>query len=50
MFDLTAGVHPHNLKVGSQQDCFKGRDGNITVKPKEGNGPGDPTGLNINDF
>lgn len=26
---------------------FKDKDGNIFVKPKDGSGPGDPTGLNI---
>jgi putative RNase toxin 33 of polymorphic toxin system len=31
-------------------DLYKNRDGDILVKPKDGRGPGDPTGLNINDF
>jgi RHS repeat-associated protein len=44
------GVNPHDLKDNSRQDLFKDRKGNIIVKPKAGNGPGDPTGYNINDF
>ncbi|HEX7048413.1 MAG TPA: RHS repeat-associated core domain-containing protein [Gammaproteobacteria bacterium] len=44
------GTHPHDLKDNSRQDLFKDGDGNIVVKPKDGSGPGDPTGLNINDF
>ena len=47
---IDGGVHPHDLKDNSRQDLFKDGDGNISVKPKAGNGPGDPTGLNINDF
>jgi len=35
---------------GSKFDLFKDAQGNIKVKPKSGAGPGDPTGLNINDF
>jgi hypothetical protein len=31
-------------------DLVKNKDGNIKVKPKNGKGPGEPTGLNINDF
>lgn len=48
-----AGFDPHDLKPkkgGSKFDLFKDKNGNIIVKPKKGNGPGDPTGLNINDF
>jgi hypothetical protein len=47
------GVDPHDLKPkkgGSRYDLFKDKNGNIIVKPKKGNGPGDPTGLNINNF
>jgi hypothetical protein len=44
------GVHPHDLKENARQDLYKDKDGNIVVKPKGGNGPGEPTGLNINDF
>ena len=48
-----AGLDPHDLKPkkgGSKFDLFKDKNGNIIVKPKKGNGLGDPTGLNINDF
>lgn len=34
----------------SRADLFKDRHGNIYVKPKNGAGPGDPTGININNF
>ncbi len=43
----------HDLKGGknaSKYDLFKDRKGNIKIKPKSGKGPGEPTGLNINDF
>ena len=48
-----AGFDPHDLKPrkqGSRYDLFKDRDGNITVKPKNGSGPGDSTGININNL
>ncbi|HAS6045562.1 hypothetical protein D8T26_02900 [Vibrio vulnificus] len=44
------GVDPHDMKPkknGSKYDLFKDRDGNIFVKPKKGNGPGEFTGFNI---
>jgi len=44
------GVHPHDLKENARQDLYKDKDGNIVVKRKGGTGPGEPTGLNINDF
>jgi RHS repeat-associated protein len=47
------GEHPHKLKErlgGSRLDLFKDRAGNIKLKPRDGSGPGEPTGLNINDF
>ncbi len=47
------GYHPHDLKPrkkGSRYDLFKDKKGEVFVKPKKGNGPGDSTGLNINDF
>jgi len=47
---IKGGIHPHDLKDNSKQDLFKDKDGNIWVKPKSGIGPGDPTGVNINDF
>jgi hypothetical protein len=48
-----AGHHPHGLKPkqdGSKYDLFKRPDGEIVVKPKDGSGPGDPTGVNLNDL
>ena len=48
-----AGYHPHDLKPkqdGSKFDLFKRPDGEIVVKPKNGSGPGDPTGINLNDL
>jgi len=44
------GIDPHDLKPNSQYDLFKDKDGNIYVKPKDGSGPGDPTGYNIYDY
>jgi hypothetical protein len=43
-----AGFDPHDLKPNSKFDLFKDENGNIFVKPKDGSGPGDPTGININ--
>ena len=43
------GIDPHDLKPNSKYDFFKDKDGNIHVKPKDGSGPGDPTGINVND-
>jgi hypothetical protein len=43
------GIDPHDLKPNSKYDLFKDTDGNIHVKPKDGSGPGDPTGINVND-
>lgn len=47
-----AGKDIHALKKGSSgTDLFKDpKTGDIYVKPKSGSGPGEPTGLNINDF
>jgi hypothetical protein len=48
-----AGYDPEELKGGrrtGQWDLFKDKKGNITVKPKDGSGPGDPAGININDL
>jgi hypothetical protein len=42
------GIYPHDLKPNSKYDLFKDKDGNIFVKPKNGSGPGEPTGININ--
>ena len=47
------GIDPEELKGGvhtGQWDLFKDRKGNIYIKPKNGSGPGDPTGININDL
>ncbi|HEV7919531.1 MAG TPA: polymorphic toxin type 33 domain-containing protein [Thermoanaerobaculia bacterium] len=51
------GVDVHELKQEitgdkkvSKYDLFKDKDGNIYVKPKNGPGQGEPTGLNLNDF
>lgn len=47
-----AGHDIHDLKGkknSSKRDLYKDSKGNIYVKPKGGNGPGDPTGININD-
>lgn len=43
----------HDLKGGKEtgkSDLFKDKSGNVYVKPKGGAGPGEPTGLNINNF
>lgn len=48
-----AGHDVHEMKGGknaSKYDLFKDKDGNIYVKPKNGSGPGDPTGVNVNDL
>ena len=47
---IESGNHPHDLKDNSRQDLFKDRQGNVIVKPKSGIGPGDPTGINLNDL
>ncbi len=42
--------HPHDLKGGdSTKDLFKDKKGNIFIKPKDGSGFGEPSGININD-
>jgi hypothetical protein len=46
---MEKGINPHSLKPDSKYDLFKDVDGNIYVKPKNGSGPGDPTGINIHD-
>jgi len=43
-----AGIDPHDLKENnSRLDLFKDPNGDIYIHPKNGSGPGDPTGLNI---
>ena len=47
------GEDIHQLKPkdgGSRYDLFKDSEGNIKVKLRDGSGPGDPTGLNLNDY
>ena len=47
------GIDPEDLKGGratGKLDLFKDRKGNIVIKPKDGSGPGEPTGININDL
>ena len=46
-----AGYHPHDLKPGgAREDLYHDRDGNIYTKPKGGQGPGEPTGLNTKEL
>jgi RHS repeat-associated protein len=48
-----AGYDIHDLKGGknaSKYDLFKDQDGNIYVKPKSGEGPGEPLLINLNDL
>ncbi len=51
-----AGIDVHELKTGgggkkaSRFDLYKNKAGEINVKPKGGKGPGESTGLNINDY
>ena len=50
---IEAGYHPHDLKPqkgGSRFDIFKDGNGDLYVMPKDGKGPGDPLGININDL
>ncbi|WP_413578578.1 RHS repeat-associated core domain-containing protein [Bdellovibrio sp. HCB290] len=52
-----AGIDPEKLKsevTGKKKtgsiDLWKNPNGDICVKPKDGKGPGEPTGININDI
>jgi hypothetical protein len=48
-----AGHDPHSLKPklnGSRFDLYKTPEGDIVIKLKGGVGPGEPTGININDL
>jgi len=48
-----AGIDIHDLKDKlnpAHRDLYKDTDGNIYVKPKGGQVPGEPTNLNINEF
>lgn len=47
------GQDVHEIKEGGgggKTDLFKDKDGNIYQMPKDGSGPGESTGLNINDY
>ena len=45
------GDDPHELKdYDSKKDLFKDKKGNVYIKPKKGNGFGEPTGINLNDY
>ena len=46
-----AGINAEKLKgMNSKYDLFKKPNGDIVVGPKNGAGPGDPTGENIKDI
>ncbi|GFE69890.1 polymorphic toxin type 33 domain-containing protein [Chroococcus sp. FPU101] len=48
-----AGIDIHELKgkyKASQKDLYKDSEGNIYIKPKDGQSIGEETGFNINDF
>ena len=48
-FEEVTGVDVHDVKgKGKGKDLFKDESGEILVKPKSGQGPGEPTGYNIN--
>lgn len=43
-------VHRDKGDHGGQTDLWKDREGNVYQKPKNGAGPGEPIGYNLNDF
>jgi len=46
-----AGLDPEELKqFDGKADLFKDKSGDICVHPKDGSGPGEPTGYNINNL
>jgi len=48
-----AGIDPEQLKGGKatgKLDLYKDKKGNIKIKPKDGSGPGEDTGININEL
>lgn len=45
-----AGLDSHDMKPNSKYDLFKDENGDIYVKPKDGSGPGDFTGYNVNNL
>jgi hypothetical protein len=42
--------HSDKGKRGGRTDLYKDREGNVYQKPKGGNGPGEPIGVNLNDL
>jgi RHS repeat-associated protein len=44
------GFDAHDLKPDSKYDLFKDKHGRIIVKPRDGRGPGEWTGYNIDEF
>ncbi|MEI6222682.1 MAG: RHS repeat-associated core domain-containing protein, partial [bacterium] len=45
------GLHDKDIKPGgSKQDVFVDKNGDLSVKPKNGSGPGEPLDININDL
>jgi hypothetical protein len=47
------GIDAEELKGGKatgKLDLYKDKEGNVFIHPKGGSGPGEPTGININDF
>ena len=48
-----ADIDPEALKGGKSTgglDLYKDKAGNVLVKPKGGHGPGEPTGVNLNNL
>jgi len=48
---IKKGFHPHDLKPkkhGSKYDLYKDGKGDVYVRPRDGSGPGDFTGINVN--
>ena len=41
-------INPEELKdYRAGLDLFKDHDGNVHVKPRDGSGPGEPTGISL---
>jgi hypothetical protein len=48
-----AGIDIHDVKGNDHTgviDLYKDNSGNVYIKAKGGKGPGDPTGINLNDY
>jgi hypothetical protein len=43
-------VHDRKGHGGGKYDLFKDREGNVYQKPRDGSGPGEPLGINLNEF